>query len=360
MKRVLSLVLAVILAFGMATAAFAAAPKITDIDSGFAYYKALGSSSEHPSAIDMGEFAPTDEAIKLYLRGDSFIWDPVSYVTDNGGAAISSSQLSSGKITAKKKVTKGSNVLKDVTLERDGKQMYVKVKFVEEYVSTSEQDFDFIVYLAKNGSKQGETEIQIYGTVKNEEVLVDDGDEEVDLSDGQYAKAESYIKNIRVDTGEGLYNNAKMFDGKKYYAKSNQDVTASDDTVLNAYPEIVTVYYLNTINMSGSGNTVEFDIDEKYYVFNADGVYVGTTSDKLPFSSKYYLATARIDMSSDTEDPVEEPDPVPDIPTESNAGGSGTPNANDIPGTGVNGFVNVAVLLGVVALGAVAVTMKKK
>jgi len=333
MKKVLSLVLAVVLVFGMATVAFAAAPKINGLEDPFNYYKGLGSSTVWGDSINEGEFAPCEERVtKLYLRGDNFTWDSGSPT-----AAVSSSQLSNGKITVKKKITKGSNVLKDVTLERDGAQMYIKVKYVTEYVSTSEQDFDFTVYLAKSGTKQGISEIQIYGTMKNEEVLLDDGDEEVDLSDGQYAKADGYIKNVRVDTGNGLYINAKMFDGKKYYAKSNQDISASDDAVLNAYPEIETIYYLNSINMSSSGNTVEFDIDDKYYVYNADGQYIGTTADKLPFSSKYYMANTKIDMGSDSassEEPVENGATEEPIANPGMGGDDVPANTYDNPGTG--------------------------
>jgi len=307
MKKALSLVLAVVMVFGMATVAFAAAPKITDIAGGFDYDYS-GPGTQGIDSLNLGEIGP-DLEVKLYMDVTDFEWeDPTNVPT-----ALSSSHLSNAKITVKKKVTKGSSVLDVVELKKDSPRMYIKVKFVEEYVSTSDQDFDFTVYLAKKSSKIDNTEIQIYGTMKNTEILVDDNDEEVDLSDSAYAKADGYIKNIKIDTGNDLYVNAKMFDGKKYYAKSSVEVTAADDAVMNAYPEIQVIYTLNSINLNSSGNTVTFAISDKYYVYSADGKYLGTTADKLAFSSKYYLANAQIDMSgaevAETEEPTDDSEP---------------------------------------------------
>ena len=61
MKKVLSLVLAVVLVFGMATVAFAAAPKINGLESPFNYYKGLGfSATAWGDSINEGEFAPCE------------------------------------------------------------------------------------------------------------------------------------------------------------------------------------------------------------------------------------------------------------------------------------------------------------
>ena len=307
MKKALSLVLAVVMVFGMATVAFAAAPKITDISGSFDY-DYTGPGTQGTGSLNLGEIGP-DLEVKLYMYAGDFEWeDPATAPT-----ILSSSHLSNAKITVKKKVTKGSSVLDVVELKKASSAMYIKVKFVKEYVSTSDQDFDFTVYLAKKSSKIDDTAIQIYGTMKNTEILVDDNDEEVDLSDSAYAKADGYIKNIKIDTGNDLYVNAKMFDGKKYYAKSSVEVTAADDAVMNAYPEIQVIYTLNSINLNSSGNTVTFDISDKYYVYSADGQYLGTTADKLSFSSKYYLANAQIDMSgaevAETEEPTDDSEP---------------------------------------------------
>lgn len=345
MKRVLSLALAVVLVLGIAITGSAATVKITGINDSFSYYK-LGASNNSLDKIssytDFPDDQRCDQTYKLYLSPDEFTWDGTAPALGH----FTTGQLSNAKITVKKKVTKGGDLIKSVELKTETvtmkgvptKLVYIEVKTIEEFVSVSGKDFDWTIYLAKNGSKQTQTEFQFTGTMKNEETTVDTGDDEVNLSEGQYAKAEGYIKAIKVDTGNGLYINAKMFEDKKYYAKSTQDITAADDEIIAKYPEIDTIYTLNTVNMNSAGNTVEFDIDEKYFVYDADGKYIGTTADKLPFSGKYYLATKKIDMGTEeAPEPTEEPTidtPEPYEPPVVTGGDDVPANVNDNPGTG--------------------------
>lgn len=350
MKKVLALVLAVVLAFGMATVAFAGVAKIDKEVN----YNPFGRDSH-----DWGEVAPGDKAKEEYPLGYSaFQWDLGKNNNDTPPTKLTTSTFSSSSVTVKRKVSKGSDLIKKVELKNKNNGVIVEVELIDPFVSTSEKDFDFTIYLAKKGTKMDDTELQITGTLKNEIIEVDEGEDEVNLSEGAVAEAIAYIKNITVDTGNGLYINTKMFEDRKYYAKSTQDITAADDAVVSQYTEIDTIYTLYSVNMSSAGNTVYFDIDDTYYVYNAEGQYLGTTADKnLPFSSKYYLAVSKIDMTGD----IEPGDEVPVDPDSPDMGGDDVPaNANDNPGTGANGFVNVAVVAGLVALAAAgAVSMKK-
>ena len=359
MKKVLSLVLAVVLAFGMCTVAFAATNKIEYAGGVASYHIGSSSSGTAVSGNDSydwsgsisKEFLEADEELKVYIDASNF---------NNLTGVLTTSKLSTGNITVKKKVSKGSDLINSIEFKNDGTTgVYVKIKLIDPFVSTAEKDLDFTIYLAHKGSKLSDTELNITGTMRNEEIEVDEGEDEVNLSEGAYAKAIAYIKSIKVDAGNGLYINTKFFEDKKYYAKAVQDVSAADDAILSQYPEIDTIYTLYSINMNSAGNTVEFDIDETYYVYNADGQYIGTTADKLPMSSKYYLATKKIDMGADVTEGDGDTTPV-DV-EQGDWGGDDVPaNANDNPGTGANGFVNVAVVAGLVAIVAAGAVSRKK
>jgi len=403
MKKVLSLVLAAAMTFGMSAVAFAA-----QVDSsaslGFSgTIRPTGSAGTGSSVWAIHN----DGSVNLtmtngdnVLAGTKFTIDV--YGLDNAGIALNdaktkyvqvvdkdnigtynrTSDFSRNKITVKKSVTKGGGLFKDPELKNDTYTFDTKdvthpdgtavkfnivrlqVEFKDPIVSVKEQEFDFKVYLAKSGSKITDSEISVTGYQENEKITVDE-DDEVNLSDGQYAKAESYTKGILVDTGNGLFIRTNMFEGQKYYAKSEQNEPSNaDEDILAKYPEIESIYTLYTINMKSASNVVTFDIDDKYYAYNQDGKYIGMTTDKLPMASKYYLATKKIDMDngdvSEAPDDTEGTTPV-DVDNESpSTGGDDVAvNVNDNPGTGANGFVNVAVVAGMVALAAGAVSMKK-
>jgi len=355
MKKVLSLVLAAVMAFGMSAVAFA-----SDVE-----------------GKNLLTFGASSVANNDYVRpGDKV--QIIYYVLQDGAGSyydLTLTAFSREKYTLKKKLSKGGELLKECKLKNvsrvpDGsggyltdaagkevKGVVMEAEFADPFVSTSDKDFDYTFYLAKSGTKMADTERYLVGTMENEVIEVDE-DDEVNLSEGQVAKCITYTKAIQVDTGNGLFINTKMFEDKKYYAKSVQDITAADDEIIGKYPEIDTIYTLYTINMNSAGNTVEFDIDDTYYAYNADGKYIGTTNDKLPMSKKYYLATKKIDMAGVEETPADE---TPVDLDNSVTGGDDVPaNLNDNPGTGANGFVNVAVAMGLVALAAAgAVSLKK-
>jgi hypothetical protein len=346
MKKVLALALAFVLVMGMATIGSAATNKIT--------LSGYGWSSSADNYKNMGSISPDRAEIKLYLDNTDF----GLLATDT----LTTSLLSNAKIDVTAKKTNGYACLDSVKLKNDStqKKVYVEVKFIKELVSTKSVDFDYTIALTVKGKKQTDTELTIAGTMENEKIEVDEDTDTVDLSDGAYAEASEYSKSVEIEAGNGVYVTINMFKDQKYYCKAIMDVVGDDKTLVDKYPQIDTVVQLNTINIPKSA-AVKFDMSDKYYVYDAAGKYIGTSADKLPMSAKYYLSTSKIDMGDTT---VEEPSDSTTAPSEPanpiTGGDDAAPNANDNPGTGANGFVNVAVVAGLVALAAAgAVSMKK-
>ena len=354
MRKTLSIMLAAALVLSLSVPAFAATNKITGVNSPFA--------SDDYTDLSIGP----GKVIEIPLTADIFDWSE-----DAGGSdeAVSINQLNTGKITLK--VTNDANSKKIVdkvefkakasSATGGDKTAHVRIEFVEEYTSTKELEFEFTVYLARGSNRVKDSAVTFAGTFKNTVLIVDDDEEDyLDISGGQVIETENYIKSIDLHLGEGLYVNTKLYEGREYYGKAVKGVKEDDYKVVDAYPEIDTIYTLTTVNLS-SGK-VYFDLDDKFYVYDEDGKYVGTTEDQLKYSNKFYLASTKINLSgSSSKNDVEEEDDEGDdveevIPVEDDDDyyhyGSG--NINDNPGTGIGGILRIAAMLALVSASAVA------
>lgn len=301
------------------------------------------SSGESESSL---EVRPGDK-IQLNFDSDFFEWKNGS---PSPAAPVSASALSRGKITVRKSSGKNSSIIEDVSFKSSNGRAYVEIEFVDLLVSTSDKEFDLTVYLAHNGSRSRDTEVQLTGVLANEYIEVDENDDYIDISDGAILESDGYNRNIEVYIGDGLSLYPKLFSGRKYYAVARQEVSSSDERILDRYPSIETVYRLYVVGMNTSGKIAEFDLSDKYYVYGDDGKYLGTTNERLPFSSKYYLSSKRITLaSSDNGLAVEEEEPSGEQPAETpgvtvpggtppgDSGGSGSGDATqEVPAVGAN------------------------
>lgn len=316
MKKVLALVLAAMLVIGIAPMTFAA-PN-TSLNASFDFI-AAGTDI----AYDCDSIGPASTIkIALLIPGTN---DAMTkrYVTD-----------AANKIDVKTKISEGSKAIDKVEIKYNKDQTaYINIKFVEKYVSTKDLDFKFKVYLTSKKSRIG-NEAEFYGTLSNEKQDVAEDDDYVYTYDTPVFEAKAYIKNLEIEVGNGVTINAKVFEGKKYYAQASQKVKSEDDATLTQYPDIDTIFYLDTIGLNSSGNTVKLDIDDKLFVYNADLEYIGTTADALPYSTKYYVASKELDVESDAE-PTDEPGETEEPGDNPGMGGDDVPeNVNDNPGTG--------------------------
>ncbi|MDR2932937.1 MAG: hypothetical protein LBV27_07500 [Oscillospiraceae bacterium] len=315
MKKILALVLAVMLVVGMTPAAFAA-----DYDPGVVGLGYSSGPAVTPSG-DIGEINPG--VAKLILK----LFD------STGVHQITEREWKDGKLSIQTQQSGGTKAIKGIKVKYDSaKNAYIEVEFADSYVATGEQEFKFTIYVLKDKSRIEDSKFEFEGKIKNKEQKIDTSYDFVYTYDVPVVEADEYLKAIKVDAGNDVIISAKMFAGKKYYARATVKVKSEDDAILTEYPDIDTIYYLDTVNMSGSGNTVKLDIGDKLFVYNKDLEYIGTTSDDLPFSSKYYVSSKELDVedAGDIE--------TPEGPSEAEnpeMGGDDVPqNINDNPGTG--------------------------
>lgn len=332
MKKVISMALASAMVMGMSAVAFGAAKdwdKNTSLVLGQSTSTGWGLNGITLGDKD-GYVHPEDEASFYILYND-----PAT-----GLRPVTKAEAKAGKLDVQTRVSEGSSVVKSAKIEYDSaNNAYVKLTFVDTWVSTKEQDFDLKLYVTVNKARNTDSEFSVTGTFENYNVDVYEGDDYVYTVDTPVINAEDYIKNIQVDMGQGISIYTKMFDGKSYYASVSQDIKSEDDAVLAKYPSIDTVYYLSTINLAGSGDIVKFDLESNFYVYsqdeNGDLVYVGRTADKLPYYTKYFLSAKELDITTISDVPSDTDNTTPAAPS-APTGGDDAPidNVNENPGTG--------------------------
>ncbi|MFV0400912.1 MAG: hypothetical protein ACK5LX_09895 [Oscillospiraceae bacterium] len=334
MKKVLSLVLAVVLVLGVASVAFGG-PAVTksNIVLGRSVTGGLVDSGDYYMPNDV---RPGDDGIIFYI-----------FTEDGSGnlTHVVKGDTDAKKLGAQVRATEGGSVInRDVSVKYEsaakGGFAYVEFTFVDEFVSTKDQDFSAKLYLTFDKSRVAETEIEISGTFGNEVENVDEYDDYVYLGDTHVVEADAYIRSIQVDLGQNVSIWTRMFEGKKYYGAVSQEVKAEDEAVLAKYPDIDTVYYLKTINLNATGDTVAFDMDTNMYVYvqDADGnlVFLGRSADKLPYYTKYFLSAKELDVEAVTTEPGDttEPGESPEEPPITGGDDAPAENVNDNPGTG--------------------------
>ncbi|WRS27740.1 hypothetical protein U6B65_01025 [Oscillospiraceae bacterium MB08-C2-2] len=312
--------------------------KITGISSGAWLGNVV---TRNDSALGSGETLDDLEV----RPGDYIIFDFDSnfFEWKNGkpspAVSVTESMLRNGKITARSTKRTGSDLINSVEVDSKNGKSFVRVKFAKDLAITSDRKFSLTVYLSVDGRRHTESEVTLSGTVSNELIELFEGDDYVDLSEGQIAKANAYLKDIQIYAGHNISFHTKMYNGRKYAAKVTSDLTSADEKMLNKYDNIVAIYNVVQVNLSSASTKTSFDMDEKLYVYNEQGDYLGTTKDKVKFSSKYYLTDKKVSLktpsSSSSQDPnVEESSSSSTASGNGNSSSSGSGSSSGSSGNG--------------------------
>jgi len=362
MKKVLALVLASAMAIGMAATVFGATVDkatgfakdvdgniVADLEDGYTDDRPLGLSGNYSTtsvarSVNNQTVSYTDDIVPhdevedyIYLTTAMFDWD--STHTNNNTGILSAKQIRTSKLAVRTSVSSGSKAIDEVKIEnKDGR---ILIAYAPEWVSTKDLDFDFTVYLTFDGKRWNDQGLTFVGTLANEITEVYSEDDYVDTSSGQIAEAMDFVKDIEVDLGNGVSIFTKMFKSKKYYGTCTRDADEQDDVVFAKYADIDNVVTMKTVGLNSTGDIVQLDTDySDYYVYDKDLNYLGQSNELLPYSTKYYLANKKLDITDGDDDDglVDDGAPVTDDDDDglnpASGGDDGADNANANPSTG--------------------------
>jgi hypothetical protein len=200
-----------------------------------------------------------------------------------------------------------------VELASSGGRAFIRVHFVDDYPNISDRDFRLDVYFDLNRRKQGGSMVTLEGTLENPGEDVYDGDD-IDLSEGPVVTAEENIRDAEAYIGHDMYLHTRFYKGRSYYAMADDRLSEDDFDLLSEHPEVLYVYTVKTDNIQSNAR-ISFDKSRKYYVYDGDFEYLGTTSAEVPLRAKYYLTDRQVDFNYVTG--IEpDPDPLPPPPVQ--------------------------------------------
>lgn len=287
---------------------------------------------------DLGSLEPVpgDEYF-IAFNSDFFSW---TNAAPSPAGTLTSTVLRSSRVSIRITSQMNSKVFDTIELSSKNNAAGVLIKFIDPFVSTKELDFRTKVYVQVGNTRYLDSTADIEGTLANNEISFYDDDDEIDLSYGDVGFIEELIRNVDVYIGEGvtirvpfLRKNAKI-----YGAVTIDDYTGDNEEVLDRHPEIEHVYHLHTIGLNATANTVTFDADSNYYVYNSYLEYLGRAKQKLPYSTVYYMAVRELKITAadlpDGEDFGEPDTPLENWGTGTSSSSNANTNKNDNPATG--------------------------
>lgn len=333
-KKIFSAIAAALLILGCATAAFAANPKIT------------AQTGDLDYTADIGERGPGYE---LWIPLDKTKFDDDTLTED-----ITTGDVRTSKIAVRSTVKSGKDAIGSVEIKGDkNKLANIVVTLADPFKGTKPLDFSVVFYLTIDGQRQSNYEMEVYGTIANQEIEIFSDTVYVDLNGGQVAVASENAKQVEFDLGNGVSVFADAAKGKRYTGSSTMSPTDRDDKIFGEYPDIEAVYHLGSSGF-GSGAKVKLDTQgEVYFVYDGSLKSLGKTSDMLAYSDTYYISSKMFDVQTDEPELEPMPEPEPDDGGDANGG-------THIPDTGVSPMLTVAVSAGAVALVAALLLGRKR
>lgn len=326
MRRIVSITLAAALAATTAVTAFAASTgKIT----GMTESLSMGySSAAGQTTVDLGTVYPQDERTEYIELYDSmFSWDG-GHIPSATPTMLTTGQIRDAKLTAK--VT-NSRVVRDVSINaREGR---IEVAFPKELVGTKEIDFDFEVVLSIDGRRQSDHGMSFTGTLANPVIDVYAGYDSVDISDGSVAEAQDYVSKVALELGDGVSYVTSLSKGKRVYATATRTPAEEDDKVMKEYPSIHDVVTLTSTGLGANGYLKLDGSYGKSHVYDADLNYLGDTAEQLPYASKYFFSSKKLEIVEDIDSSAADTEPVSEASQSSTASAAAN-NVNANPMTG--------------------------
>ena len=322
--KILPIVLAVAMLLSMVVVASAAPGQNARI-TGMAEPIVIGFSG----STSLGDIAPQDRVVlHIDLTDTMFTWNDHT-PNPRDPAAIPSSVLRRDRVDAR--VTGNTNIIERVSV--NAAHSRIEVEFVRTLVGTRGVDFVFYVIPVIGGRQHRDYAVTFDGTFANPEFGVWDNTDREDISDGSIAYAQETIREITFEVGAGMTITTRMQSGSRMFAVATFEPDNRDLTVFNDHPSIREVINLRHSGFPNSAIVRLDSIFGNYFVYGANGNFLGRGNEDLPLGNKFYLSTSRLEVTTPTDNQETPDGPADELapPTDGDAVAQ-----QPAPGTNVN------------------------
>ena len=295
LKKTLSLLLAIVVVFGLTATAFAAPPatsdRVTDIVLPIDYH-AVG--KYNPDSITPG-------TVWIFpLTADMFTWKSGN---SYGKEVVTSAQLTNVTLDGRKQSNASAVTYSLIHGKVAGgsglRTSYVEVKFPEEWDKATAQKMDFEIYLRLNRNIKNDSRVTISGNFENDVHYVDGGIDIYSMSKGMVVEATEYIASIDLELCEGLIFTTRMFANRRYMGYADADITEADEpTIAKFNDNFLEIYHVKVGNLTTTGTPITIENYPDCFAYDKNGKYLGSTNGKLPYSETYVITERRTDGSS--------------------------------------------------------------
>ena len=336
MKRVLSLVLAVVMVLGLTTVAFAADEKTARQN-----YKnyIFGTINTAGTTVTEGNLpvwethAPGAE-LKVYIGFSNGLIASTTPGVPTTASPIKKTDSHKLGVNLNKKA--GAAGIDSASIEFDSnKNAYVELTLSDPFVSTKSIEWEALLTITYDGKRVKDAAFTLDGELENPSEEVNKDDEEFYAEDAPVLDVKETNNKLEVILNDDVSLISKVFAGKKYFASINDEPDDAAVAIMDKYRDIVNFAELKTVGLSSS--TVKFNYSDNMYAYTTDTdgnlVYVGRTNESLPYYNRFFISAKELEIA------VEEPDVAPeDGDTETPETGGDTiaptPDNNYNPGTG--------------------------
>lgn len=223
---------------------------------------------------------------------------------DQNGEPINTADVTISKMRATNVVVKadiltGIDILKDIELTvrnagTSAAKPVIRLGFPNECESLESIGFSAIFCISVSGEEQAGSNFKISGVFGNPEIEVDSGDMAVNANSAVLL-AKDNIPLISVDAGHGVLAEVSMRAGGRYLLKAASSDDEYDLALIQESNGVVDVIKLNVAGFERNQIiSVNIENEQILQVYDENGKWIGTTSQKLPYAEKYYLRSLKV------------------------------------------------------------------
>jgi len=283
-KKFMSVLLAVMLCVSLGVTAMAEVPasaNVTDmvrsLETGFS------------GRTNLGHVSPQDRLVlHINLVDTMFEWEGHTPDASNP-SPLTASQINRARMS----VSSNSNrVLDDVRINLD--QSRIEVVFQRGTTAVRDSDFVFEVTLSVNNREMRAQAITFTGTFGNEVLDGWNDSRREDISRGETFHVRENISSIQFTIGEGVRINTRLNRGDQVRATATSTPDDRAWRIMDRYRQINDVIIVDHSGFP-SGATVTLPNEwRSYFVYDSNERFLGRGNERLPLTTRYFLASSRI------------------------------------------------------------------